>query len=403
MSLNNSNSNPEEKGHGVCGWIEYRLPICAFLKSMANYQAPKNLNYAWNFGSMAGIALILQVITGIFLAMHYTPHVDKAFESIENIMRNVEYGWLIRYMHSVGSSMLFAVVYTHIGRGLYYGSYKSPREMVWFIGIIIFFLMMATAFMGYVLPWGQMSFWAATVITNLFSAIPVIGDKIVTFLLGGFSVGNPTLNRFFALHYLFPFLIIAVAGVHVIALHRFGSGNPSGVEVKNQDETIPIYPYYIYKDCITFGLFFLVMFGFVFYAPNYLGHPDNYIPANPMVTPAHIVPEWYFLPFYAMLRAVPSKLVGVIVMFFSMISWFGLPFLDKSPVKSGRYRPMFKVFFWLFIADFIFLGWLGSQEVREPFITLSRLSTAYYFAYFFVVLPLLSKYERPSSVPSSLC
>lgn len=390
----------EEKG--ILGWIEYRLPIFSFLRHTASYQVPKNLNYAWNFGSLAGIALILQIITGIFLAMHYTPHVDYAFNSVERIMRDVNYGWLIRYTHAVGASLFFMVVYIHIMRGLYYGSYKRPREMVWFVGIFIFFAMMATAFMGYVLPWGQMSFWGATVITNLFSAIPLIGNKIVIWLWGGFSVDNPTLNRFFALHYLLPFVIIALAMLHVIALHRFGSGNPSGVEVKSDKDTIPLYPYYIVKDCITFGLFFVVLFAFVFYAPNYLGHPDNYIEADSMVTPVHIVPEWYFLPFYAMLRSIPDKLTGVLTMFASILVWFLLPWLDKSKVKSGAYRPVFKKFFWVFAINFALLAWLGGQEVKEPYITMSRLSTLYYFAYFVIVLPLLSKYEKPKEPPKTL-
>lgn len=394
--------NAKKEGSGILGWIEYRLPIFSFLKHAASYQVPKNLNYAWNFGSLAGIALILQIITGIFLAMHYTPHVDHAFSSVERIMRDVNYGWLIRYTHAVGASLFFMVIYVHILRGLYYGSYKKPREMVWFIGILIFFAMMATAFMGYVLPWGQMSFWGATVITNLFSAIPIIGENVVKWLWGGFSVDNPTLNRFFALHYLLPFIIVALAFLHIVALHRFGSGNPSGIEVKSSKDTIPIYPYYIAKDCITFGLFFILLFLFVFYAPNYLGHPDNYIEADPMVTPMHIVPEWYFLPFYAILRSIPNKLMGVIAMFGSIITWFLLPVLDKAKTKSGAYRPIFKIFFWIFAANFFFLGWLGGQGVEEPYVTLSRISTLYYFSYFFIILPLLSKYEKPLQLPNSL-
>ncbi len=392
----------KKENHGILGWIEYRLPICSFLKHAASYQVPKNLNYAWNFGSLAGIALILQIITGIFLAMHYTPHVDHAFNSVERIMRDVNYGWLIRYTHAVGASFFFMVIYIHILRGLYYGSYKKPRELVWFIGIFIFFAMMATAFMGYVLPWGQMSFWGATVITNLFSAIPLVGEDIVKWLWGGFSVDNPTLNRFFALHYLLPFVIIALVFLHIVALHRFGSGNPSGIEVKSSKDTIPIYPYYIAKDCITFGIFFVLLFMFIFYAPNYLGHPDNYIEADPMVTPAHIVPEWYFLPFYAILRSIPNKLIGVIAMFGSIATWFLLPSLDRAKTKSGAYRPIFKIFFWIFTANFFFLGWLGGQGVEEPYVTLSRISTLYYFSYFFIILPLLSKYEKPLQLPSSL-
>ena len=400
MSEHDNMRNPE--GKGLLAWIEYRMPVGAFLKRLASYQVPKNLNYAWNFGSLAGIALILQIITGIFLAMHYTPHVAHAFYSVERIMRDVNYGWLIRYTHAVGASFFFIVVYIHILRGLYYGSYKSPRELVWFIGIFIFFAMMATAFMGYVLPWGQMSFWGATVITNLFSVIPLVGQDIVQWLWGGFSVDNPTLNRFFALHYLVPFIIVMLASLHVLALHRFGSGNPSGIEVKSNRDTIPIYPYFIVKDCITFGIFFILLFLFVFYIPNYLGHPDNYIEADPMVTPAHIVPEWYFLPFYAMLRSIPNKLLGVVTMISSIAVWFLLPVLDKCKVKSGSYRPIFKIFYFVFIINFCFLTWLGGQEVREPFVTLSRLSTLYYFSYFLIVLPILSKYEKPAVIPEAI-
>ncbi|MBN8828393.1 MAG: cytochrome b N-terminal domain-containing protein [Sphingobacteriia bacterium] len=386
----------------ICEWIEYRLPVGEFLKHLAEYRTPKNLSYFWSFGSLAGIALVIQIITGIILAMHYTPHVQHAFDSVENIMRNVNYGWLIRYTHAVGASMFFVVVYCHIARGLYYGSYKSPRELVWFIGIIIFLVMMATAFMGYVLPWGQMSFWGATVITNLFSAIPVVGDAIVTWLWGGFSVDNPTLNRFFALHYLLPFIIVGIVIVHILALHKHGSSNPTGIEVKSENETIPFHPYYTIKDFVGFGFFFLVFAYFLFYHPNTLGHPDNYTPANPMVTPPHIVPEWYFLPFYAILRAIPSKLGGVIAMFASILVMFALPWLDKSPVKSGAFRPKFKIFYWLFIIDVLALGYIGGKPPEEPFITIGRICTLYYFAYFFVVLPLLSKYEKTKPLPDSI-
>ncbi|UWI83022.1 cytochrome b [Wolbachia endosymbiont of Howardula sp.] len=401
--MNTDHSKNTTKGsQGILGWIDYRLPIISFCQHIAQYQVPKNLNYAWNFGSLAGISLILQLTTGIFLAMHYTPHIDHAFNSVEHIMRDVYYGWLIRYLHSVGASLFFMVVYFHIMRGLYYGSYKKPRELVWFIGIMIFFAMMATAFMGYVLPWGQMSFWGATVITNLFSAIPFIGDKIVIWLLGGFSVGNATLNRFFALHYLLPFLMIFLAILHMIALHRFGSSNPTGIEVQSERDTVPFYPYYLTKDCVTFGLFLIVLFTFVFYAPNYLGHPDNYIAADSMITPIHIVPEWYFLPFYAILRSIPYKLFGVIAMFASIFIWFFLPWLDTSQVKSGTYRKIFKIFFWLFITNFLFLMWLGGQEVTEPYISMSRFSTFYYFIYFIVILPLLGKYEHPQKLSGTI-
>ena len=309
-SSKSSDDEAGKKGCGVIAWIDYRFPVFSFLKHFSEYQTPKNLSYMWNFGSLAGLALVVQIITGIFLAMQYTPHVDMAFDSVERIMRDVNYGWLIRYCHAVGASFFFTVVYLHIARGIYYGSYKAPRELLWFFGVIIFIVMMATAFTGYVLPWGQMSFWAATVITNLFSAIPFVGDDIVTILWGGFSVGNPTLNRFFALHYLLPFIIVGLSLFHMIALHRFGSNNPTGLDVKSKSDTISFHPYYTVKDMVTVGIFFSLFFACVAYAPNYLGHPDNYIEADPLVTPPHIVPEWYFLPFYAMLRSVPDKLGG---------------------------------------------------------------------------------------------
>ena len=388
----------------IVGWVEHRLPIFSWLNSMvgSKYQTPKNLNYAWNFGSLAGLALVLQIITGILLAMNYDPNVDAAFNSVERIMRDVNGGWFIRYMHAVGASMFFIVTYLHMARSLYYGSYKYPRELLWFFGLIIFLMMMATAFMGYVLPWGQMSFWGATVITSLFSAIPWIGEGIVNWLWGGFSVANPTLNRFYALHYLMPFMIVGLVMLHIGALHMFGSNNPTGVEVKSRKDTVSFHPYYTYKDLLGFCVFGLIFFFFVFYEPNYLGHPDNYKPADPMVTPAHIVPEWYFLPFYAILRSVPNKLIGVIAMFGSIIALFFLPYLDRSKVKSGNYRPMFQVFYWIFIANFILLGWLGGQAAEEPYITLSRLTTFYYFGYIFVVLPMLAKIEKTRPLPESI-
>lgn len=397
MSCNN-----EQPKNSVMEWIEYRLPIFSFLHHFKSYRTPKNLSYLWNLGSIAGIALLIQIITGIFLAMHYTPHVDLAFNSVENIMRNVNYGWLIRYMHAVGASMFFATVYIHIARGLYYGSYKAPRELLWHIGIIIFLCMMATAFMGYVLPWGQMSYWGATVITNLFSTIPLIGDKIVTWLWGGFSIANPTLNRFFALHYLLPFIIVGLVGLHLVALHVHGSNNPTGIDVKSKNDTIPFHPYYTIKDLFGFAIYFIIFTFFVFYQPNYLGHPDNYIPANPLLTPAHIVPEWYFLPFYAILRAIPSKLGGVILMFSAIVVLFFLPWLDYSKVRSANYRPIYRIAFWLFMADCLLLGYIGSQVAEEPYITISRVAALYYFLHFLVVLPLLSRYEKPLDLPRSL-
>ena len=330
-------------GGGIINWIDYRLPIFSTLKhTLVDYPTPRNLNYWWNFGSLAGIFLLIQIITGIVLAMHYTPSVEGAFASIEHIMRDVNYGWLIRYIHMNGASFFFIVVYIHIFRGLYYGSYKSPREVLWWLGLTILLLMMATAFMGYVLPWGQMSFWGATVITNLFSAVPIVGTAVVEWLWGGFAVDNALLNRFFALHYLFPFLIVGVVILHIVALHTHGSNNPLGIDKKGPQDSIPFHPYYTIKDL--FGLsFVLTIFAFVvFFAPDYLGHPDNYIPADPLKTPAHIVPEWYFLPFYAILRAVPDKLGGVIAMISAILILFVLPWLDTSKVRSATFRTIYK-------------------------------------------------------------
>ncbi len=394
---------PKEQAPGIIGWIEYRLPIFSWLDNTVgrNYPAPRNLNYWWSFGSIAGLVLVLQIATGIFLAMHYTPHANMAFDSVENIMRNVNYGWLLRYAHAVGASMFFVVVYIHIFRGLYYGSYKTPRELLWWLGIIILLLMMATAFMGYVLPWGQMSFWGATVITNMFSAIPGVGESIVTWLWGGFAVDNPTLNRFFSLHYLFPFLIVGVVIFHIWALHQHGSNNPLGIDVKSPQDTIPFHPYYTYKDAFGFGVFFLIFAWFVFFSPNSLGHPDNYIPANPMVTPPHIVPEWYFLPFYAILRAIPDKLLGVLAMFGAILIFFVLPWIDRSKVRSATFRPMTRILFWLFLADCILLGYIGAKPPEGIYITIGRLATFYYFAHF-PLLWFVSKREKTLPLPESI-
>ena len=322
-------------------WLDYRLPIFSVLReALVDHPTPRNLNYWWNFGSLAGIILVIMIVSGLLLSMHYVAHVDLAFDSIEHIMRDVNYGWLIRYIHSVGASMFFLIVYIHISRGLYYGSYKSPREVLWWLGIIIFLLMIASAFLGYTLPWGQMSFWGATVITNLFSAIPLVGDSIVTWLWGGFSVDNPTLNRFYSLHFLIPFIIVGVVFLHIVALHKFGSNNPTGIDLTLKQEKIPFHPYYTIKDFFGFGIFFIIFGFFVFFAPNVLGHPDNYIPADPLVTPKHIVPEWYFLPFYAILRAIPFKLLGVLAMLGSILILFVLPWLDTCKVRSCRFRPV---------------------------------------------------------------
>lgn len=397
--------DPTQEGlqNGVIGWIEYRLPIFGFLrKELVDYPTPRNLNYWWNFGSLAGMSLVIMILTGIFLAMQYTPHVDYAFDSVERIMRDVNYGWLVRYIHMNTSSFFFAVVYIHIFRGLYYGSYKAPRELLWIIGVTILIIMMATAFMGYVLPWGQMSFWAATVITNLFSAIPGIGEALVTWLWGGFSVGNPTLNRFFALHYLLPFVILALVALHLIALHRFGSNNPLGVDANRPGDKIPFHPYYTMKDLFGFAVFLTLMAVFIFFMPNAMGHPDNYIPANPLSTPAHIVPEWYFLPFYAVLRSIPDKLLGVIAMGASIFVLFLLPWLDRSPVRSATFRPLYKQFFWLLVADCVLLTIVGAKPPEGYWLTIGRVATAYYFLHFLVILPLLPLFEKTKPLPPGI-
>jgi ubiquinol-cytochrome c reductase cytochrome b subunit len=388
---------------GVLGWLDDRLPVINFAdQHLRFYPTPKNLTYAWNFGSLAGIALVIMIVTGIVLAMHYTPHTDYAFASVQKIMRDVNYGWLIRYIHMNGAHFFFIVVYIHIFRGLYYGSYKQPREVLWGLGVIILLLMMATAFMGYTLPWGQMSFWGATVITNLFSAVPVFGDEITRWLWGGFAVGNPTLQRFFSLHYLLPFMIVGAVLLHLVALHRYGSNNPTGIEPKGKQDQVPFHPYYTVKDLFGLGVFLIALSLVVFFLPNYLGHADNYIPADPLVTPAHIVPEWYFLPFYAILRAVPDKLGGVILMFASVLILFVLPWLDRSKVRSGKYRPIFKQFYWLLVLDVIVLGYVGAMPAEGIWIPIGQVATAYYFAYFLVILPLLGVFERPKPLPNSI-
>jgi quinol-cytochrome oxidoreductase complex cytochrome b subunit len=388
----------------VIKWIEHRMPVFSFLDHAvgSGYPAPKNLSYMWNFGSLAGMALVIMIATGILLAMQYTAHVDYAFDSVERIMRDVNFGWLLRYIHMNGASFFFIVVYIHIFRGLYYGSYKAPRELLWMLGVVILLLMMATAFMGYVLPWGQMSFWGAKVITNLFSAVPFFGEGIVTWLWGGFTVDNPTLNRFYALHYLMPFIIVAVVVLHIWALHQFGSNNPLGIDTKGPQDKIPFHPYYTAKDAFGLGVFLVLFAAVVFYAPNYMGHPDNYIPADPLATPAHIVPEWYFLPFYAILRSIPDKLLGVVAMFGSIAVLFILPWLDSSPVKSGRFRPIFRVFFVLLGIDVVVLGFVGANPPEGAWLITGQISTAWYFLHFLVILPLLGVFERPKPLPTSI-
>jgi ubiquinol-cytochrome c reductase cytochrome b subunit len=409
MSASNTPSPNTARKSSWVEWVDYRLPIFSFVKhQLDEYPTPKNLNYWWNFGSLAGLVLVIMIVTGVTLAMQYTPHVDMAFDSIERIMRDVNYGWLLRYLHMNGASMFFAVVYIHMFRGLYYGSFKPPREVLWWLGVVILLLMMATAFMGYVLPWGQMSFWGATVITNLFSAIPLVGDSIVTWLLGGFSVDNPTLNRFFALHYLLPFVIVGVVFLHLWALHQHGSNNPLGIDRKSPKDSIPFHPYYTAKDAFGTAVFLIVYLGLVFYSPELTGNSDNNIPADPLQTPASIVPEWYLLPFYAILRSVPSilfieaKLAGVIAMFASILVLFFLPWLDRSPVRSATFRPIYKVLFWVFLVCCVTLGWVGSQHPEGLPLIIGRIATVYYFLHFLVVLPLLSRYEKPRPLPESI-
>ena len=384
-------------------WLEKRLPIISLVHGQAiAFPTPKNLNYFWTFGGILVFMLVAQIITGVVLVMHYAPNTLVAFSGVEAIMRDVNYGWLLRYLHANGASMFFIAVYIHIFRGLYYGSYKEPREVLWILGVIIFLLMMATGFMGYVLPWGQMSFWGATVITNLFSAIPIVGESVVTWLWGGFSVDNATLNRFFSLHYLLPFMIAGVVVLHIWALHIAGNNNPTGISVQSKQDTVTFHPYYTTKDGLALVCFMIFFGWFVFYIPNYLGHPDNYVPANPLVTPAHIVPEWYFLPFYAILRSIPSKLGGVIAMFGAIAVLFFLPWLDTSKVRSATFRPLYRTFFWILVAVAVLLGWLGAKPPEGMYVILGRICTAYYFIHFLVILPLLGLFETPSPLPASI-
>lgn len=381
-------------------WFEDRLPLLSFIDKHLGrgYKAPKNLNYMWNFGSLAGIALVVQIITGLFLAMHYKPDVTLAFDSIQTIMRDVQWGWLMRYIHAVGASFFFIVVYLHILRGLYYGSYKAPREVLWWFGIIIFLMMMATAFLGYVLPWGQMSFWGAAVITNLFSVIPFVGEDIVIWLWGGYSVNDATLNRFYALHFMLPFLIVGMVILHIWALHVHGSNNPTGKDLTRIEETVPFHPYYTVKDLFGLGVYLIPFLFMVFYLPDYLGHSDNYIPANPLVTPAHIVPEWYFLPFYAILRAIPIKELGVLAMFGSILILFLLPFLDRSPIRSATYRPIYRQMLIIFVINALVLGWVGAKPPEGVYVLIGQLATFIYFA-FFLVLPFIHKIEQTKPLP----
>ncbi len=394
-------------GSNFSKWMDERLPIARLIHdSFVDFPTPRNLNYLWTFGGILTFCLVAQIVTGIVLAMHYQPSAEAAFDSIERIRRDVNFGWMIRNFHAVGASMFFIAVYIHIFRGLYYGSYKAPREILWILGVLIFLVMMATAFMGYALPWGQMSFWGVTVITNLFSSvdsiIPGLGTAIVQWLWGGYSVTGATLNRFFSLHYLLPFVLTGLVILHIWALHVAGQNNPTGVEPKTKADTVPMGPYAIAKDAV--GVFaFLILFAwFVFFLPDYLGHADNYIEANALVTPPHIVPEWYFLPFYAILRAIPSKLGGVIAMFSAIAILIFIPWLDTSRVRSAKYRPIYKWFFWLFVISCLALGYLGSKPADGIYVFWARVFTFYYFAHFLLVMPFVGLFETPKKLPNSI-
>jgi ubiquinol-cytochrome c reductase cytochrome b subunit len=407
MSAGHSTYEPKS---GVGKWFDARLPLPRLMyDSFVAYPVPRNLNYAYAFGGILAIMLVIQIATGIVLAMHYASSTQLAFGSVESIMRDVNGGWMLRYLHANGASFFFIAVYIHIFRGMYYGSYKEPRELLWILGCIIFLLMMAAGFMGYVLVWGQMSFWGATVITGFFTAFPIVGEWVQQLLLGGFAVDNPTLNRFFSLHYLLPFMIAGVVILHVWALHVTGQTNPTGIEVKSSTDTVAFTPYATVKDAFALIVFLAIYLYFVFYMPNFLGHPDNYLEANPLKTPAHIVPEWYFLPFYAILRAITfnigpidSKLGGVLAMFGAIAVLFVLPWLDTSKVRSAVYRPWYKLFFWLFVINAIFLGWLGSRPAEGLYTMMAQFSTAFYFAFFLVILPLLGLFETPKRLPNSI-
>jgi quinol-cytochrome oxidoreductase complex cytochrome b subunit len=405
---------------GIERWLDSRLPIVRLAyDSMVDFPTPKNLNYWWTFGGVLAMCLGIQIATGVVLAMHYVANADLAFNSVEHIMRDVNHGWMIRYIHATGASMFFFAVYVHMLRGLYYGSYKAPREILWILGCVIYLLMMATGFLGYVLPWGQMSYYGAVVITNLVGAFPIVGKAITTWLWGGFAVDNPTLNRFFSLHYLLPFMIAGVVGLHIWALHVPGNNNPTGVNVKSKEDTVPFHPYYTVKDGFAMACFLILFAVFVFFMPDALGHADNYVPANPLQTPAHIVPEWYFLPFYAILRAIPDKLTGVLAMFGAIGILFVLPWIDTSKVRSMRYRPSARLFFLIFVVVAIGLGFCGANPPDQPvipgvpgfqlfdsnfnsFVWLSRFLTLYYFAYFLVITPILGLIETPLPVPDSI-
>ena len=384
-------------------FMDDRLPVARMMHGQfVDFPTPRNLNYMWTFGGILMFCLVTQIVTGIVLAMHYVPSAKDAFDSVEALRRDVNFGWLMRNIHAVGASMFFLAVYLHILRGLYYGSYKAPREVLWILGVFIYLAMMATAFLGYTLPWGQMSFWGATVITNFFSAIPVVGTAVVQWLWGGYAVSGVTLNRFFSLHYLLPFVIAGLVALHIWALHVAGQNNPTGLDVKSKADTLPMTPYAIAKDIFALAVFVTLFAWFVFFVPDYLGHADNYIEANALVTPPHIVPEWYFLPFYAILRAVPSKLGGVLLMFAAVAILAFVPWLDTSRVRSTKYRPTYRWFFLLFVFTCIALGYLGAKPAEGQYIIWARVFTAYYFIHFLLVMPIVGLIETPKKLPRSI-
>ena len=404
MSAHESNYQPTTR---FGKWWDERLPVGRMMHDQfIAFPTPRNLNWWWTVGGILTFCLVAQIVTGIVLAMHYVASADEAFNSVDHIRRNVNYGWLIQPMHAVGASMFFVAVYIHIFRGLYYGSYKAPREVLWILGVFILLAMMATAFMGYALPWGQMSFWGVTVITNLFSALDSIwsglGTAITEWLWGGYAVTGVTLNRFFSLHYLLPFVILGLVMLHIWALHVAGQNNPAGLDIKSKSDSVPMYPYAVAKDAVGLFAFLIIFAWFVLFLPDYLAHADNYVPANPLVTPPHIVPEWYFLPFYAILRAIPSKLGGVIAMFASVLVLLFVPWLDTSRVRSGKYRPLFKWFFWFFVFTCVALGWLGSKPAEQPYVFWAQFFTFAYFAFFLLVLPILGLIETPKPLPKSI-
>jgi quinol-cytochrome oxidoreductase complex cytochrome b subunit len=378
----------------VIDWIDQRFPLTSFIKhELTDYPTPRNLSYWWNFGFLAGIVLVVQMVSGIFLAMHYKPDTALAFDSVQHIMRDVNYGWLIRYLHSTGASAFFAVIFIHMARTLYYGSYRAPRELMWWTGQVLLLLIMATAFMGYLLPWGQMSYWGAQVITNLFRATPFIGDQIVVWMRGDFTVGDATLTRFFALHFLFPFLIFGMVIIHLVGLHTVKSSNPSGINLADKDN-IPFHPYFTIKDFYGLGVFMMVFGGLVFFFPNFFIESANNIPANPLQTPPHIVPEWYFLPFYAILRAIPDLLGGVVAMALSILIFTAMPYLDRSRIPGGaHYRPIYRAMFYLFVADVAVLGYVGAQPTTPTLVVLGQIATFMYFA-MFLLLPFVSRKEE---------